>query len=366
MSEDHCFPITGVDFDEKQGQIEDLNTANLYSIPRSVNYIALRESLLSEAPFVKKGSKGMWRRMIDSKSFSNMLGCVYSMLNRSISDGGSLNVDRLRDLENAELPVMGKNFSDMFYTFSRLERDAYMPKLPEVMTYMVVNCLHNGEPKHYRMYNSVRFREILLDHLSELYGGIRLTDCTVGRHWLFHECMDVPIFMTSRDTKKAKDPVVSSASSRYPLQISPLVSRSMGKHLSQLYSDNLGVTMTLGHLPDRQLMTLPESPTSKHKRKIGKPRYKVSHTGLVQKTLNESREKKDGIMFTLAGNSKEMRSDLKKFKELCDLGTQVVQREYKQKMMTLTFNGTKTAQSSRNGKRETPNNTRSANSTQRK
>jgi hypothetical protein len=160
----------------------------------------------------------LWRRIVDGKNFVNIMGCLYSIIERSVSEAGSLNVDELRSMENVELFVMGKNFSDMFYMYSRLERDTFMPKMPEVLTYMIVNCLHTGQPKHYRMYNSFRFREIILDYFAELTGGIRLTSVRVGREWLFGECADVPIFLKSSDTKAAHNPAVSSASSRFPLQ----------------------------------------------------------------------------------------------------------------------------------------------------
>ena len=124
-------------------------------------------------------------------------------MENNISDAGSLNVDVMCSMENPELFTMGKNFADMYYAYSRLERDSFMPKMPEVLTYMVVNCLHTGVPKHYRMYNSVRFREILLDYFAELCGGIRLTSVRSGRGWLFDDCADVPIFLKTQDVKKA-------------------------------------------------------------------------------------------------------------------------------------------------------------------
>ena len=317
-TEDGTFPATGIDFDSRPSspgstvpgpaKTESLHitaAVDMYKIPAAVNFIALRESLLSEAPFIKAGSKGTWRRLIDGAPFQNMLGCVYSILERNISHSGALDVGSMRSMENMELFVMGKNFSDMFYKYSRHDRDAFLPKLPETLTYMVVNCLHTGNSKHYRMYNSFRFREILLDLFAELTGGLRLTDSRAGRDWLFADCADVPIFLKKQDDKFAPNPAVSSASSRFPLQNSPLIARYMGPHLADTYADSLGVTMTLGHLPERPLLTLREE--LEEKCKIGKPRHKKFNSIMCQKTLALNNKITTGIKDKQESNKKEMR-----------------------------------------------------------
>jgi len=326
------FNKTGIDFEEKDRPLSPLNGDLMhdyeYKIPSAVNFTAIRESFLAEAPFVKKGSKGLWRKIIDGKNFGAILASTYSLLTNCISDAGSLNVQRLRSMDNPQLTTMGKNLSDMFYFYSRLERDSFLPKLPEVMTYLVVNCLHTGIPKHYRMYNSIRFREILLDWFSEMYGGFRLSSCRSGRQWLFDECLDIPIFLTSPDTKITNDPKLSSASSRFALNNSPLVSMYMGPHLSAIATNNSGIKITMSHLPARPMMTLRPETHLIH----GKGRVKHFNTLMVKQTLNESKKITTKINKTMTKEKSKMHSDVRKFKEMHDMSLTWIQKEQNQKM----------------------------------
>ena len=56
-----------------------------------------------------------------------------------------------------------------------------IPKLPEVCTYLIINCLIATIPKHVKLYNTVKFREYLLDYFSELFTGIRITNSRMNR-----------------------------------------------------------------------------------------------------------------------------------------------------------------------------------------
>lgn len=76
--------------------------------------------------------------------------------------------------------------------FSR-SHDMLFIKLPELLCYMLVNSLHSCNPRQSRVFNSIKFRELLLDWLSELIGGIRMTNCQSERQWLFCDTIDTPI-----------------------------------------------------------------------------------------------------------------------------------------------------------------------------
>ena len=235
--------ITGIELDTPR--VDDLRP-DRFKVPLSVNIIALREAFLTQAPFVSRGQKTLWRRMVDGQHFQHILGCLYSQVCSAIGDNGALDVVSLRDMECAEMKCLARNFSEIFFFFSRFERDCFLPKIAELAVFMLVHTLHTAVPKHYRMYNSVRFREILLDFFVEVFGGLRLTSCP-GADWLFQDAQQVPIFLSHPDSKTDADTSVSVQKSRFALRNSPLVAMQMGN------SSNPGVarTFTLSHMPNR-------------------------------------------------------------------------------------------------------------------
>jgi hypothetical protein len=107
----------------------------------------------------------------------------------------------------------------------------------------------------------------------------------------------------------------------------------MGQHLTDNYATTHGVMMTLGHLPDRPLMTL--RPEICEQSRIGKPRTKQFNTLMVTRTLNHSQQIKTGITDKLASNRKDMHKDLRHLQELRDVGTSVLTKEFRSRMDTL-------------------------------
>ena len=323
------YELTGVDFQETSNSNKDIN---IYKIPPSVNYIAIRESFLSEAPFVKKGGGGLWRTMIDSKCFYEMLCATYNLVSTCISDAGSFDYSKLKSMNNIQLQQIGKSFSDIYYTFNQEERDIFMPKLPEVMTYLLINCLHSGIPKHYRMYNSLRFRELTLDYFGEMYTGIRSTSTHTNREWLFNDCNDLPIFLTTPDAKKEPDVTISSAASRYRLSNSPLVAMRLGTHLSKNYDKIVGMRMTMSHLPDRALMTLkPEENILAE----GKARHKYFNTLQAKQELKKIKNTKKNVMNKLSSDKNQYNKDIHAMKEHYDDMMKVMAKQKKEAMLHL-------------------------------
>jgi hypothetical protein len=95
-------------------------------LPITVNLVALRETLFVEAPFVNKNNKAFWRKMIDGKHFSGILAASYNFILVCITDNGSVELDKLNDIENSSLiGMIADSMTDMFYTFKRLDRDLF-------------------------------------------------------------------------------------------------------------------------------------------------------------------------------------------------------------------------------------------------
>jgi len=158
-------------------------------MPNGYDVIAVRETLLSEAPFVSPGSKGFWRRMMDNKQFVDILKNGYHHILGCISDGGVIDEEILSDVEGSGLvEVISNNFADIYFGFSRHERDIFLPKLPEILVFMIINALQAAQPKHQRIYMSTMFREMMLDWSTELFGGFRQSKARTGREWLFDDC----------------------------------------------------------------------------------------------------------------------------------------------------------------------------------
>ena len=72
--------------------------------------------------------------------------------------------------------------------------------LPSFLILQVINCLSSSHPKHNRLYNSFTFREILLDYFSELFTGIRLSNCRLHRDWLFATAIDQHVVVERPET----------------------------------------------------------------------------------------------------------------------------------------------------------------------
>jgi hypothetical protein len=165
-------------------------------LPITVNVVALRESLFVEAPFVNKNNKAFWRKMIDGKHFSNILAASYNFIAVCIAENGNVILDRLNGIHDSELiDLIATNVTDMFYTFKRLDRDLFFSRLPEVTMFLVIQSLQTAYPKHHRLYNTVKFREIILDWCTELLWGIRITNSHANREWVFHDAMDSNIMV---------------------------------------------------------------------------------------------------------------------------------------------------------------------------
>ncbi|RYH05093.1 hypothetical protein EON65_45675 [archaeon] len=181
---------------------------DLYKLPPVVNFVALRETFLSEAPFVKRTNRSFWKKWIDSKQYTQSFAVLLRFITNCINDNGAINVGRLYDVEdNILIDKLSSNVAEML----TLERDYLRPsaahdilfsRLPEVLAYMIINSLLSTLPKLARVYYSGQFRELLLDWLSELIGGVRLTHPRTDRDWLFHDANDIGIVLVNQGSMR--------------------------------------------------------------------------------------------------------------------------------------------------------------------
>jgi hypothetical protein len=214
-------------------------------LPTSVNIIALREAFLSEAPFVTNKNRIYWRRMIDHFNYQNLLAISFHILSDCITENSIIDLYKLyhshlsysssshsssshsfssshssssssptppppSSLSNKLISQLARNLAEMFFNIKLTERDLFFTKLSEILTYMIVNALRTSYPKHHRICQSIKFREILLDWFNELLSGIRNTNCRINCEWLFQDIYDVPILTT---TTSSANHITSSSSS---------------------------------------------------------------------------------------------------------------------------------------------------------
>lgn len=175
---------------------------NEIRLPPEVNFVALRETFLSEAPFIKRTNRNFWKKWIDSKQYYNILASSLFIVADSIADNGNILMRRLYELkeDNPLLLKLAKNISEMMIMdrtngSGTRSHDSFFARLPELLCYMITNSLLSMAPKSSRVFYSVKFRELLVDWLSELVYGIRITNSKYDREWLFKDANDVPILV---------------------------------------------------------------------------------------------------------------------------------------------------------------------------
>lgn len=166
-------------------------------LPDVVNFVALRETCLSEAPFVNRANRKFWKKWMDSSQYITILCATLKILIDCINESGNIDAQGLYALkDNPLMDQMSMCIAEMLVMdrkrFSRAHDNLFM-RLPELLCYMLINSLHSCNPRQSRVFNSVKFRELLLDWLSELIGGIRLTNCQSDRKWLFADTIETPI-----------------------------------------------------------------------------------------------------------------------------------------------------------------------------
>ncbi len=295
----------------------------LLKLPNGYDVVAIRETLLSEAPFVNRGNKSFWRRMMDKMEFVHILTCSYHHILACISESGMVYEDKLVDIHSdPKIEAISNNFADIYFGISRHERDLLIPKMPELLTFMTINALQAAAPKHQRLYMSGRFREILIDWGTELFGGMRQSHTRIGKEWMFIDTNEMKVLTTSKPskftqafeearTKRAKSTYpLNSIGSSYMLDHSPLIKMYIERNNKSCHLIKNKLNVTLSHFPDRPLTTLQAGLV-----KSTRFRDRKTDDKEIKQTMRRSNSMRRTIMTNLDVGEANYRKDMFRIKE---------------------------------------------------
>lgn len=186
------------------------------SLPNVVNVVALRETLLSDAPFITRGNKSFWRKMLDTRQYLDLIAAAFNYVASVINESGAVDVNKLRGrefLDSLHMRTMATSLCEMIYNHKTSERDLFFPKMSETMTFMIISSLHTAQPRHHRLFNSRKFRELILDWTSELVTGVRPCNTSAGKEWILADATETPVHfidtfaskIEAKRTKRLKD-----------------------------------------------------------------------------------------------------------------------------------------------------------------
>ncbi len=289
----------------------------------------MNDSYLIQSFSELKPNVAFWRRFLDQKNFKDILSTNYHILVNTISENGSFNMKLLYRFDTPAFDIMAKAFSQLFYSFNVADRDILLPRMPEICTYMVINCLLSSHPKHSRLYNSCQFREILLDYFSELFTGIRLSNCRLHRDWLFATAIDQHVVVERPESipEIKPNPGRGSNTTTYKMVNSPLVNKYM--NLNENSVCTYGVNLSMSHFPERPLTTV-QSNTGFHTKKA---RAKHIHHQQVKDVLKDSRKKLSSFSQQYEAQKKSSRQDINKLKTTLDYHMKIVNVEQREAMV---------------------------------
>jgi hypothetical protein len=358
------FQHTALGFDNDEYEtLDPVARTKLLKLPNGYDVVAIRETLLSEAPFVSRGNKAFWRRMMDNSQFVDILTCSYHHILACISDSGVVYEDRLVDIQGPMLESISNNFADVYFGISRHERDLFIPKLPELLCFMAINALQAAAPKHQRLYMSNKFREIIIDWGTELFSGVRQSHTKLGKEWIFRDCNEMKVMTTNKPSKftqktadsgkrkKTKYPL-NSIGSKYMLDHSPLISMYIERNNPSCNLIQNKLWVTLSHFPSRPLTTLQPGLL-----KSVKFRERKIDNNEIKQVMKRSNSMRRTIMTELDVGESNYRKDMARMKEALKTKLRVLnnvkiskKEEYEMKAaMSLgaTFNTEKTGSTSK-------------------
>lgn len=285
--------------------------ADEIKLPASINSVSLRESFLSEAPFVTSSNRTFWRRMVDQESFRNILAASYYIVSDCISDSGIVNLDKLLNFTDTPYSnQMSVNLADMYFSSKLRSYDQFFLHVPEILSFMLICAIRTSTPKHHRLCQAAKFREILLDWCSEIIGGIRFTNCKTNREWLFNEVLESQILVVSANTSGPSAPKLynenqyGSARTKYSIGLSPLIDAYIGK--SRTTHANISTTLSMSHPPNR----LPFTINTQEDTVLGKPRFKKMDYSTIKDVINITTTHRKQIINELNQMEKNTKRDL--------------------------------------------------------
>jgi hypothetical protein len=324
-SSDHnTFHNTAIGNEEEKEQFlgDPVEATKYLKLPNGYDVVAIRETLLSEAPFVSRGNRSFWRRMMDSPQFEAMLTCYYHHIIGCISETGIVHEEKMVDIHESPLvESISNNFADVFFGASRHERDLFIPKLPELLCYMTLNALQAAMPKHQRLYASIQFREILIDWGSEMFAGVRQSHTRVGKEWIFADCNEMRLVTTSRPSMftQAMDTQSKRAKSQYPLNSigssylldhCPLIELYIQRNNKSCNLIKNKLRVTLSHFPSRPLTTLQPGLL-----KSVRFRERKTDDKEIRQAIKRSNSMRRSIMTEFDGSNASFSEDMHRMKE---------------------------------------------------
>lgn len=230
-------------------------------LPHTINHIALRESFLSEAPFVVTTNRPFWRKMIDNSNFQDMLCYTYYFIASCISDTAVVDLAKLATAKDAPyIKEITTNLAQLYMTIPLKERDMFFPKCPEILSYLLINAMRTAIPKHHRLMGMSQFREILLDWATELIGGLRLSNCRLNREWFFSDATEGPILTSPIMSRPDGDEPFGVAKRKMLINRSPLI--DMFCDPMRLPRQEKPRIFTVTHKPNRELLAMQPSSSS--------------------------------------------------------------------------------------------------------
>lgn len=265
-------------------------------LPTAVNFVAVRESLLSEAPFVTSKNKNFWRRCVNTRHFQNILSAAFHFISEVIIDSNCIDMKKLNNINKSSYlaTYLSTNLAEMFFSMKLHDRDYFLSRIPELLGFMIVNALLTSLPKYHRLFNSMRFREILLDWCSEVMVGIRFSNLHAGREWYFTDCIDTQLTLLNEDYNMSKNKNALQKRKIYGgitnekvcLELSPLIDM----YVSSIKRVENPLKTTLSQLPNRPLTTMNSSFMPKYSRTRPK-RIDTSLINDIRKSCIQRREK---------------------------------------------------------------------------
>lgn len=334
-------------------------TPNDVKLPGTCNIVALRESFLSEAPFITRTNKSNWRKWLGTKEYQAIMSTLYHYTVSAISENGHINADRFNVICDSPLvSLISTSMAKLIFDLTVLERDALFVKLPEVLTFMIVSALHSSLPRHHRVYNSVKFRTLLLDWFAELICGIRPCNLKSSREWIFADAIETSVIVVDSSSSKLlldtighKNKVkldtmkqstykgalldVNSSRTSYALGYSPLISSYMNsfdndfnktvdpEEKPKKYDPNI-LKITLTHPPVRPLLsTLQNDNIIRH----GKCREKKADLKYERSTYKNALKLRVTIKDDLSKSRASCAADVAKIKDLLQTQIRTLKRD---------------------------------------
>jgi len=325
-------------------------TPNDVKLPGTCNIVALRESFLSEAPFITRTNKSNWRKWLATKEYQAIMSTLYHYTASAMSENGHINADRFNVIRESPLVnLISSSMAKLIFELSVLERDALFIKLPEALTFMIISALHSSLPRHNRVYNSVKFRTLLLDWFAELICGIRPCNLRNSREWIFADAVETTIVVADSNSSKLlldtigqKNKVkldtmkqstykgafldINSSRTSYALGYSPLIASYISsfdnnfnntvelKDRPKTFDPNI-LKITLTHPPVRPLLsTLQTDNIIRH----GKCRQKKADLKYERSTYKKALQLRVTIKDDLSKSKASCAADVAKIKDLLD------------------------------------------------